>query len=117
MNLWKVLGLAGVAGVAAAGVIIAQEQRQRAQLSPEEIRARLHERLEQAPEATDGGAEPDPAVSASKRPRWLRRPHRRRRAAVQTNLGEGPYWLGPLFESSHMNTSRTMPPNGMSEIR
>lgn len=48
MNLWKVLGLAGLAGVAAAGVIIAREQRQRAQLAPEEIRDRLHERLERA---------------------------------------------------------------------
>ncbi|MEJ7690021.1 MAG: hypothetical protein WKF76_06090 [Nocardioidaceae bacterium] len=48
MNLWKVLGLAGLAGVAAAGVIIAREQRQRTQLTPDEIRARLHERLAQA---------------------------------------------------------------------
>ncbi len=54
MNLWKVLGLAGVAGVAAAGVIIAREQRQRTQLAPEQIRARLHERLEQAPEGPAG---------------------------------------------------------------
>jgi len=48
MNPWKVLGLAGLAGVAAAGVIIAREQRQRTQLAPEEIRARLQERLEGA---------------------------------------------------------------------
>jgi len=76
MNLWKVLGLAGVAGVAAAGVIIAQEQRQRAQLSPEEIRARLHERLEQAPSAPVQDALPDAPVSSWKHPRWLpRRPH------------------------------------------
>ena len=45
MKLWKVLGLAGVAGVAASGVIIARDQRQRAQLSPEQVRDRLHERL------------------------------------------------------------------------
>jgi hypothetical protein len=80
MNHWKVLGLAGVAGVAAAGVIIAREQRQRTQLAPEEIRARLHERLEQAPEATNRGTAPDTAVSASKRTRCLPRPHRRRPA-------------------------------------
>jgi len=73
MNLWKVLGLAGVAGVAAAGVIIAQEQRQRAQLSPEEIRARLHERLEQAPSAPVRDALPDAPVSSWKHPRWLPR--------------------------------------------
>lgn len=44
MKLWKVLGLAGLAGVAATGAIIARDQRQRAQLGPEDIRARLHER-------------------------------------------------------------------------
>jgi hypothetical protein len=42
MKLWKVLGVAGLAGVAATGVIIAREQRQRAQLTPDEIRLRLN---------------------------------------------------------------------------
>jgi hypothetical protein len=76
MKLWKVLGLAGLAGVAATGVIIAREQRQRAQLTPEEIRARLQERVEQAA-ATSGGApetaQVAPAASAPRRgcrPRW-----------------------------------------------
>ena len=50
MKLWKALGLAGLAGVAAGGVIIARDQRQRAQLTPDEIRARLQERAGQ-----DGG--------------------------------------------------------------
>ena len=45
MKLWKVLGLAGLAGVAASGAIIARDQRQRAQLSPEQVRDRLHDRL------------------------------------------------------------------------
>ena len=78
MNLWKVLGLAGLAGVAAAGVIIAREQRQRAQLAPEEIRARLHERLAQAPTAPTWGTGPDAPVIPTKRRRWL--PRRRSRA-------------------------------------
>jgi hypothetical protein len=47
MKLWKALGLAGLAGVAAGGVIIARDQRQRAQLTPDEIRARLRERAGQ----------------------------------------------------------------------
>ena len=47
MKLWKVLGLAGLAGVAATGVIMAREQRQRSQLEPEEVRSRLL-RLRQA---------------------------------------------------------------------
>ena len=46
MKLWKWLGLAGVAGVAATGAIIARDQRQRAQLSPEQVRDRLRERLD-----------------------------------------------------------------------
>jgi hypothetical protein len=48
VKLWKVLGLAGVAGVAATGVIIARDQRRRAQLTPQEVRRRLHQRLAEA---------------------------------------------------------------------
>jgi hypothetical protein len=42
------LGVAGLAGVAATGVIIARDQRKRAQLTPEEVRARLQERLKKS---------------------------------------------------------------------
>lgn len=83
MNLWKVLGLAGLAGVAAAGVIIAREQRQRTQLAPEEIRARLHERLEQVPTAPTSGTAPDGPVSPTPRGRWLQRRRRRSAAPVR----------------------------------
>ena len=79
MNFWKVLGLAGVAGVAAAGVIIAREERQRTQLAPEEIRARLHERLEQTPAAPIWGPVPDVPGSSTTRRWWP--PQRRRRSA------------------------------------
>ena len=48
VNKWKLLGLAGLAGVAATGVIIARDERRRAQLSPEEVRARLRQRLADA---------------------------------------------------------------------
>jgi hypothetical protein len=48
VKLWKVLGIAGLAGVAATGAIMARDQRRRVQLEPEEIRSRLQERLEQA---------------------------------------------------------------------
>jgi len=47
-SLWKWLGLAGLAGVAATGVVIARDQRQRAQLTPDDVRARLHERVEKS---------------------------------------------------------------------
>ena len=45
MKLWRVLGVAGLAGVAATGAIIARDQRRRAQLTPEQVRRKLHERL------------------------------------------------------------------------
>jgi glutamate dehydrogenase/leucine dehydrogenase len=44
MKWWKVLGLAGVAGVAATGVIVARNERRRRAYTPEEVRSRLHER-------------------------------------------------------------------------
>ena len=44
MRLWKLLGLAGLAGVAASGVVLARGERQRRSHTPEEIRTRLRER-------------------------------------------------------------------------
>jgi len=48
MRWWKVLGLAGVVGVAATGVMIARSERQRRAYTPDEIRTRLHARLAEA---------------------------------------------------------------------
>jgi hypothetical protein len=45
---WKILGLAGLAGVAATGVAIARAERRRRAYTPDEIRARLHQRAEEA---------------------------------------------------------------------
>jgi hypothetical protein len=47
-NWWKWLGLAGLAGVAATGVLVARKERQRRAYTPDEIRERLHRRLEDA---------------------------------------------------------------------
>ncbi|QQQ78369.1 hypothetical protein IOD16_07860 [Saccharothrix sp. 6-C] len=47
MRWWKLLGLAGVAGVAATGVVIARAERKRRAYTPDEVRARLHARVEQ----------------------------------------------------------------------
>jgi len=52
---WKVLGLAGFAGVAASGVVIARAERQRRAYSPQEITERLHARLDEA-SATEASA-------------------------------------------------------------
>jgi hypothetical protein len=66
MRLWKVVGLAGLAGVAATGVVIARAERQRRAYTPDEVRARLHERIEVAPE------EPS-LVDGSERPSFVSR--------------------------------------------
>jgi hypothetical protein len=42
------LGLAGIAGVAATGVIIARRRRAQREYDPDELRARLHRRLAEA---------------------------------------------------------------------
>lgn len=48
--LWKLLGLAGLAGVAASGAVVARAERRRRAYTPDEIRARLRERAQQAHE-------------------------------------------------------------------
>jgi hypothetical protein len=50
---WKLLGVAGVAGVAATGVVVARHRREEAAVDPDELRSRLHERLEAARAAGD----------------------------------------------------------------
>jgi hypothetical protein len=63
---WKLLGLAGVAGVAATGVLVARQRRGHRDYAPQELRERLHARLAdvapgegQAP----GGGSTQPPVS------------------------------------------------------
>lgn len=45
MKIWKVVGLAGVVGVAASGALTVRAERQRRAYTPEEIRSRLHDRV------------------------------------------------------------------------
>ena len=47
-SIWKWIGLAGAAGVVAGGVLVARAQRRRKAYTPDEIRARLHQRLADA---------------------------------------------------------------------
>jgi hypothetical protein len=51
-SVWKWIGLAGVVGVAAGGVLVARDQRRRRAYTPDEVRARLHQRLAEANGAT-----------------------------------------------------------------
>ena len=54
---WKLVGLAGMAGVAATGVVVARKRRAQQELAPGELRERLHERLA----TVDEPAAPPPA--------------------------------------------------------
>jgi hypothetical protein len=42
---WKLVGLAGLAGVAATGVVVARKRRAQQEYEPDELRERLHRRL------------------------------------------------------------------------
>lgn len=43
-TIGRLIGLAGLAGVAAGGVVLARDERQRRAYTPDDVRARLHER-------------------------------------------------------------------------
>ena len=58
MRWWKMLGLAGLAGVAATGVVIARSERRRRAYTPDQIRDRLHARLAEASKAGQPGGDP-----------------------------------------------------------
>jgi len=62
---WKLLGLAGVAGVAATGVVVARKRREHVEYDPDELRARLHDRLgDTGPAAGSNGAHAADAAPA-----------------------------------------------------
>jgi hypothetical protein len=51
MRWWKIVGLAGLAGIAATGVVLARAERRRRAYTPDEIRERLHARVAETSEA------------------------------------------------------------------
>ena len=53
---WKLLGLAGAAGVAATGAVVARKTRIQSDYEPDEIRDRLRSRLAQTGQDGDGAA-------------------------------------------------------------
>ena len=54
-NMWKWIGLAGVAGVVAGGALVVRDQRKRRAYTADEIRARLHQRLDESDASPSGG--------------------------------------------------------------
>jgi hypothetical protein len=54
---WKLVGLAGLAGVAATGVVVARRRRAHRDYDPEELRERLHRRLAEVERGRDASTE------------------------------------------------------------
>jgi len=44
-SVWKIVGLAGLAGVAATGVAVVRSERRRRAYTPDDVRTRLHQRV------------------------------------------------------------------------
>jgi hypothetical protein len=62
---WKLLGLAGAAGVAATGAVVARKTRIQSDYEPDEIRDKLRTRLAEGSGDGDAGAPPgDPTPAA-----------------------------------------------------
>jgi hypothetical protein len=55
---WKLVGLAGVAGVAATGVVVARNRRAHHDYQPDELRDRLHRRLAEISDENGAGELP-----------------------------------------------------------
>jgi hypothetical protein len=53
---WKLIGLAGLAGVAATGAVVVYRRREHHEYEPDELRDRLHDRLR----AVDDPSPPTP---------------------------------------------------------
>ncbi|MEU2176888.1 MULTISPECIES: hypothetical protein [Nocardia] len=57
MRWWKAVGLAGVAGVVATGVVVVRAERRRRAYTPDQVREQLHARFAQVtPETVESAA-------------------------------------------------------------
>lgn len=77
---WKLLGLAGVVGVAATGAVTLRAERKRRSYTPDEVRARLHERYARAVAEQDGRSDLPLTQVPTGVPARIRRALRRIRA-------------------------------------
>ncbi|MFZ0976253.1 MAG: hypothetical protein WAN22_28775 [Solirubrobacteraceae bacterium] len=82
---WKIVGLAGVAGVAATGVVISRQRRARRDYDPDELRERLHRRLAEAA-TSDGRAAAQGDGLSEEQGGWIA--HLRSRSTTR-NAGQG----------------------------
>lgn len=77
MRWWKVLGLAGAAGVVTTGVVVARAERRRRAYTPDQVREQLHVRFAQAAAAEDTGEAAEPRARPTRLRAWARRVFRR----------------------------------------
>ncbi|MEU1520927.1 hypothetical protein ACH474_03650 [Nocardia rhamnosiphila] len=77
MRWWKVLGLAGAAGVVATGVVVVRAERRRRAYTPDEVREQLHARFAQAVAAEQAVEVPAPESRAARARARVRRLLRR----------------------------------------
>jgi hypothetical protein len=75
---WKLLGLAGLAGVAATGAVLVRNERQRRAYAPDDVRARLHARHAEAADQPEPAPSTAPAELVKGRRHRLARALRRR---------------------------------------
>lgn len=54
-RVWKIAGIAGLVGVVATGALVARNERDRRAYTPDEVRDRLQQRLDEAERAAETG--------------------------------------------------------------
>ena len=68
--IWKLVGLASLAGVAATGVLVARSERQRRSYTPEDVRAHLRDRLATSEGTSELAIKPPPKQLEQHRSRF-----------------------------------------------
>jgi hypothetical protein len=66
---WKLIGLAGLAGVAATGAVVARRRRAHQDYDPDELRERLHRRLAEVSGEGEGDGDGSGSGGAALGPR------------------------------------------------
>ena len=54
-RVWKIAGIAGLVGVVATGALVARNERERRAYTPDEVRDRLQQRLDEAERSAEAG--------------------------------------------------------------
>jgi hypothetical protein len=72
-SVWKIVGLAGLAGVAATGVVVVRSERRRRAYTPDAVRTRLHERVAAITTIADGAPVVSRPAAQPERYRRMRR--------------------------------------------